>query len=116
MARPLWSAVGLLLVVLGIAGLILPMMPGTVFFIGAAWCFARGNPAWEQRLLAHPTVGPHLVNWRMRGAISRKGKRAALAMMALAAAMTGWLVGWPWAAVSSAVLVAVALWIATRPG
>ncbi|WP_121115417.1 YbaN family protein [Croceibacterium ferulae] len=116
MLRPLWTAAGLLLVGLGIVGLILPMMPGVVFFIAAAFCFARGNPAWEQRLLAHPQIGPHLTAWRSRGAISRKGKRAALTMMAFAAALTWWLVGWPWAAVSSAVLLAVALWIATRPG
>lgn len=114
--RSLWMAAGLALVAPGIIGLILPMMPGVVFFIGAAFCFARGNPVWEQRLLAHPQIGPHLLAWRDRRAISRKGKRAALLMMAVAAALTWWLVGWPWAAVSGGVLVAVALWIATRPG
>ncbi|WP_347303406.1 YbaN family protein [Croceibacterium sp. TMG7-5b_MA50] len=116
MLRPLWTAAGLLLVGLGVVGVILPMMPGVVFFIGAAYCFARGNPAWEQRLLAHPQVGPHLVAWRTRRAISARGKRAAVAMMALAAALAWWLVGWPWAGVSSAALLAVALWIVTRPG
>jgi len=114
--RSLWMAAGLVLTALGILGLILPMMPGVVFFLGAAFCFARGNPAWEQRLLAHPQIGPHLIAWRTRRAISAHGKRAALTMMALAAALTWWLVGWPWAALSSAVLLAVALWIATRPG
>jgi uncharacterized membrane protein YbaN (DUF454 family) len=116
MLRSLWMAAGLALVALGIIGLILPMMPGVVFFIGAAFCFARGNPAWEQRLLAYPQIGPHLIAWRTRGAISARGKRAALGMMALAAALTWWLVGWPWAAVSGAALLMVALWIATRPG
>lgn len=116
MMRPLWTAAGLLLVGLGVIGLILPMMPGVVFFIAAAFCFARGNPAWERRLLAHPQIGQHLLAWRERGAISARGKRAALAMMAMAAVLTWWLVGWPWAAVSGAVLLVVALWIATRPG
>ncbi|KHL26676.1 Inner membrane protein ybaN [Croceibacterium mercuriale] len=115
MLRSLWMAAGLVMVVLGIIGLILPMMPGVVFFIGAAFCFARGNPAWEQRLLADRRIGPHLIAWRSRGAISAQGKRAALIMMAIAAALTWWRLGWPWAAVSSAVLVVVALWIATRP-
>ena len=115
MLRPLWTAAGLLLVGLGIIGLILPMMPGVVFFIAAAFCFARGNPALEQRLLLHPHIGPHLTAWRDRGALSARGKRAAVAMMALAAALTWWTIGWPWAALSSAVLLVVAMWIVTRP-
>jgi uncharacterized membrane protein YbaN (DUF454 family) len=54
MARPLWSAAGLLFVALGALGVALPVLPTVPFLLLAVFCFARGNRAWEQRLLAHP--------------------------------------------------------------
>ncbi len=115
MARPLWLAGGFLFVGLGWLGLILPMMPGVVFFILAAFCFARSSPAWERRLLDHPHIGPHLRDWRARRAISRKGKRAALIIMAIAGVATALLVGFPTAWWSIGSMSLVALWIGTRP-
>ena len=42
---------GLLALGLGIVGVVLPIMPTVPFLLLAAFCFARSNPAWEQRLL-----------------------------------------------------------------
>ena len=67
---------------LGFAGLFLPLLPTVPFVLLAAFCFARSNPAWEARLLAHPTLGPHIQAWRANGSISRKGKIAAVAAFA----------------------------------
>lgn len=48
---------------LGVAGTILPLMPGFVFFILALWAFRHGSPALEQRLLSNKFVGPRLQDW-----------------------------------------------------
>lgn len=114
-ARRLWLSAGFVCVGLGWLGLILPMMPGVVFFIMAAFCFARSSPVMEQRLLDHPHIGPHLISWRERRAISRKGKRAAVITMTIAGIATALLVGFPtaWWSIGSMSLVAIWLW--TRP-
>ncbi len=100
---------------LGWIGLALPLMPGALFLIAAAYCFARGNPAWERWMLDHPRLGPMLRDWRERRAIARPAKRAALATMALAGALAWLLIGYPWALGSLAILALVAVWLWTRP-
>lgn len=74
---------GMALVGLGILGAILPVMPTTVFLIGAAWCFARSSPRWEAWLLNHRTFGPVLRNWQARGAIAPRAKVYACGGIAL---------------------------------
>lgn len=113
--RPIYLTVGLLSVLLGIIGIALPLLPTVPFMILAAFCFARANPAWERRLLDHAHFGPHIVAWRTRGAISRRGK--AMAVIALVASsalglvmLDGWL-----AAVPLAVALISGSWIVTRP-
>lgn len=113
--RPVYLTVGLASVALGGIGVFVPLLPTVPFMILAAFCFARANPIWERRLLDHPHFGPHIVAWRTRGAISRRGK--AMALVALAAsAMLGiaMLDGWP-AFLPLAVALVSGTWIVTRP-
>ena len=70
--RPLYLAGGIISVSLGIIGAFLPVLPTVPFLLLAVFCFARSNPAWEKRILDHPTYGPQIADWRERRAISRK--------------------------------------------
>lgn len=79
--RPLLLAAGWLFTGIGIVGLILPLMPGTVFLIIAAWCFSRSSPRFEAWLLGHPRLGPHVRRWRETGSIARKAKYLACGAM-----------------------------------
>ncbi len=72
--RKLYVGLGHLSVALGVVGLFLPVMPTVVFMIAAAWCYARGNPALRNKLLAHPTFGPPVRDWEEHRAISLRGK------------------------------------------
>lgn len=112
--RWLWLGAGLLFVGLGAVGAFLPILPTVPFLLLAAFCFARSNPAWEQRLLDHPTYGASLRAWRERRAISRKAKFAALAAMAVSVAVTGLTAGWPWVLIPLGVMATSGLWIWTR--
>lgn len=113
--RPVYLTIGLLSVALGIIGIVLPLLPTVPFMILAAFCFARANPVWERRLLDHPRFGPHIVAWRERGAISKRGK--AMALMALAASsVLGFLMldGWhAWTPLAAC--LASGAFIVTRP-
>ncbi|MET0314331.1 MAG: YbaN family protein [Hansschlegelia sp.] len=114
--RWLWLCAGIVCVGLGIVGLILPVMPGTVFLILAAACFARGSPRLEAWLLNHPQLGPSVVAWRRDGAIPPRAKLMAFAGMTLSLVIVFVSGAPPIAIVSSALLIgAGAAYVATRP-
>jgi len=112
--RHAWMAAGLVSVGLGVIGIALPIMPTVPFLLLAAFCFARSNPAWEQRLLDHPQYGPSLRQWRERRAISRSAKLAAVGAMSVGALVTALTLGAPWVYLSLAILVVSGSWIWTR--
>jgi uncharacterized membrane protein YbaN (DUF454 family) len=71
--------VGLVCVALGAAGVVTPVLPTTPFLLVAAACFARASPRSYQRLLANPTFGPLIRDWRELRAIPRRAKITAIA-------------------------------------
>lgn len=113
--RHLWSFAGFAALALGTIGIALPLLPTVPLYILAAFCFARGNPVWEARLLAHPRYGPHLIAWRERGAVSRHGKIAATATFAVSILLGAWLLAWPWLLLPPAVAAVTLGWLWTRP-
>lgn len=113
--RPVYTTVGVLSVALGGIGIVVPLLPTVPFMILAAFCFARANPVWEQRLLDHKRFGPHIVAWRTRGAISPRGKAMALvALVASAVVGLATLAGWH-AYMPLVVALISGSWIVTRP-
>ena len=112
--RRLYLAAGIVCVALGAVGAVLPLLPTVPFLLLAAFCFARSNPAWEQRILDHPTWGPQVLDWRERRAISRKAKIAAIATLLAGIAFTWFTLGHPWVWISVTVTVIIGSWIATR--
>lgn len=62
--KPVWLAFGFLFSGLGIAGVILPMMPGLVFFIAASFCFAKSSRKFLRKIISHPKIGPQIMDWK----------------------------------------------------
>ncbi|MGV3512432.1 MAG: YbaN family protein [Novosphingobium sp.] len=114
MRRHLYLAGGVISVALGAIGAFLPILPTVPFFLLATFCFARSNPAWEQRLLDHPRYGPPLRQWKERRAISRKAKQGALIAMGAGVVLTGITAGWPWVLIPAVVMGVTGAWIWTR--
>ena len=113
--RRIWQALGALAFAVGTIGIVLPLLPTVPFYILAAFCFGKGNPAWERRLLTHRTFGPHIRAWRERGAISRRGKIASIVMLAGSAAIGLYALPMPWALIPAGVAILTGSWISTRP-
>jgi len=80
-ARMAYLAAGHVLVGLGIVGFILPVMPGVVFLIGAAACYARGSDRFYEWLLAHKWLGPPVRNWEENHAMTIRAKVVSIAMV-----------------------------------
>lgn len=113
--RRIYFAAGLLFFGLGAAGIPLPLLPTVPFWLLAAFCFARSNKEWEDRLLNHPQVGPQIHDWRARGAITRRSKVLAIGSIAAGVGFTWVTIGFPWVWISLGVLLVMGSWIATRP-
>ena len=89
--RVLWLMAGGVSLLLGVAGIFLPLLPTTPFVLLAAACFSRGSTRCDAWLLHHPRFGPMVRDWRQHRAVPLRAKQLALAMMAigsLAAAFT----------------------------
>jgi uncharacterized membrane protein YbaN (DUF454 family) len=112
-----WFALGWAMVALGFVGLLLPVMPTTIFLILAAGCFSHSSPRFEQWLLDHRWFGPSIRRWRERGAIPLKAKILAIGSMAggyVVLLLTVQLAWWIDLIVASA-LIGSAAYVATRP-
>ena len=59
---------------LGAIGLILPVLPTTVFWIVAIGCFSRASPRLAARLVAHPRFG-RPVSYTHLDVYKRQGQR-----------------------------------------
>jgi TonB family protein len=69
-----FQLLGILLVLMGLVGVVLPIMPTTIFFILALACFSRSSENLAQWLLTHPKFGPTLQNWQTHRVIPVKAK------------------------------------------
>ncbi|WP_033073045.1 YbaN family protein [Sphingopyxis sp. MWB1] len=115
MKRHLFFVGGWLSLALGAVGAVLPLLPTVPFVILAAFCFARSSPRLEAWLVTHPRFGQHIVAWRENGAISRRGKVAALLAFAFSILMALLFAPWPWKLVPVAAALIGGSWIWTRP-
>jgi len=83
-ARLIWVPVGLLCVAIGAIGVVLPGLPSTIFFIGAAAAFAKSSPRLEAWLLGLPAIGPLVHNHRNGLGMPVRAKILAVSMIAVA--------------------------------
>lgn len=113
--RAAYLAGGFVSLALGAVGAVLPLLPTVPFVILAAFCFARSSPRLEARLVDHPRFGPHIRAWREKGAISRKGKHAALAAFAVSTLVAFVFAPMPAPLITLAAAAIGGTWIWTRP-
>lgn len=107
---------GVLFLIVGAIGMVVPMLPGTVFLILAAWCFARSSPRFEAWLLNHRYLGPSVRRWQETGAIPLPVKL--LALTSFVGTWTGsWYFGAPEAVLIGLgiLFAALAVFMVTRP-
>jgi uncharacterized membrane protein YbaN (DUF454 family) len=81
--RLLLTVLGFTFVGVGVAGIVLPVLPATPFFLLAAACFARASERFYNWLLNHPTVGPTVQEWRRHRSIRYRTKLYAIVLMAV---------------------------------
>lgn len=78
-----WTWLGVLFLVVGAAGAVLPLLPTTPFVLLAAGCFAKSSPRMHAWLLRSELFGPVLRNWEQNRCMPRRARRISLLMMIL---------------------------------
>jgi uncharacterized membrane protein YbaN (DUF454 family) len=113
--RIFYLVIGFAALGLGTIGILVPLLPTVPFMILAAFCFARSSPALERRIVEHPRVKPHISAWRERGAISRKGKTAAMVAFGASALLGVLLLSFPAMLLPLIAALVGGTWILSRP-
>ena len=72
---------GTVFVGIGILGIFLPLLPTTVFFLMAAWCYARSSKKFYDWLHHNRVFGKYLKNYREGKGISTSGKISIIVML-----------------------------------
>jgi uncharacterized membrane protein YbaN (DUF454 family) len=113
----LLKALGLLFFGLGAVGIFLPLMPTTIFWILAVWCFASSAPELKRWIHEHPQFGAGVRDFTEHGILSTRGKLYSVAGMFGGLAFSAWLFdmtpAW-WGGIGVG-LMPVALFLLTRP-
>jgi uncharacterized membrane protein YbaN (DUF454 family) len=79
--RQMWFILGLIATGLGIAGYILPVMPGTTFILIAVYCFARSSEKYYNKLLNSKWFGQTIKDFYAGKGMSLKAKWTAYIMI-----------------------------------
>ncbi|MEM9939774.1 MAG: YbaN family protein [Pseudomonadota bacterium] len=100
----------------GAIGLFLPIWPTTIFWILAAYCFARSSPAMRDWIYRQPGVGATVEGFVEQGILPRRSKWAAIGGIALSFVISGYFLreNHLVLAVLLFVLLCVSLFIVTR--
>ncbi|MUK47039.1 DUF454 family protein [Aliivibrio fischeri] len=78
-----WFVAGLTSLILGLIGVILPLLPTTPFLLLASACFMKASPRVNHWLITHPSLGPPIVEWQEKKTIKKSIKKKAFFLIIL---------------------------------
>ena len=90
--RWLYVGAGSVMVVLGIIGLLLPIVPTTPFLLLAAFCYARGSARVYRWLLTNRFFGEYIRAWRDQEGVPLAVKIYALVLLWIVLGFTAFVV------------------------
>jgi len=79
--RYLYLISGFLLVVIGVIGIFLPILPTTIFLILASACFVKSSPQANEWLRNHKILGIYIKNYQDKSGLTIKAKAFNIALL-----------------------------------
>ena len=83
MFRLFWLTCGILSLIVGIIGIILPLVPTTPFILLAAVSFAKGSSRFHNYLVKNKYSGPIIKDWQENRTIPLRAKIVTALMMSI---------------------------------
>ncbi|MCC6931884.1 MAG: YbaN family protein [Deltaproteobacteria bacterium] len=75
------TIIGLISLLLGVVGIVVPLLPTTPFLLLSAVCFLNGSPKLHFWLVNHKYLGRQIAAYQTHRAISKKTRAAALTLL-----------------------------------
>ena len=86
--RALYVIAGTIFVVIGVLGIVLPILPGTPFLLLASACYLRGSKRLHRWLHEHRFLGPYLRAFEEGKGLPKRVKVIAIATMWIGISVT----------------------------
>ena len=80
---------GFLLVVIGVIGIFLPLLPTTIFLILASACFVKSSPKANEWLRNHKVLGVYLKNYQDKTGLTLKTKIYTIVFLWISISISG---------------------------
>ena len=74
LTKYLYLASGFILVIIGVVGIFLPILPTTIFLILASACFIRSSAKANEWLRNHKILGMYIKNYQDKSGLTLKSK------------------------------------------
>lgn len=92
MRKRIMYILGILSTIIGIAGIVVPVLPTTVFFILASGLFIKSNEGLYRWLHKNRITGCYLRAYTLGEGLSRKSKMRSITLLWLTLAISSWFV------------------------
>ena len=95
--KRLFIFLGMISLLLGIAGIPLPLLPTTPFLLLSAWLFSRSSKRFYLWLIHHKYFGTYIRNYREKGGVTMNVKIVSISMLWLTIICSAiWAVDYWW--------------------
>jgi hypothetical protein len=83
-----FTLIGTVSLLIGLVGIILPIIPTTPFILFSAWCYYRGSKRFHDWLVNHPYLGPIVEEYGNGEGMTKESKIKAIILTWTAVLMT----------------------------
>jgi uncharacterized membrane protein YbaN (DUF454 family) len=108
--KPVYIIAGFLCAVIGTAGVFLPVLPGTPFFLLAAFCFAKGSARFHRWFVNTKLYRKHLENFAVNRSMRIKTKLGILIPVTVMLILTAVMIKIPAVRIVIIALLLVKYW------
>lgn len=89
--RYAYLSAGIILVLIGVVGIFLPLLPTTIFLILASACFVKSSPKANEWLRNHKILGVYIKNYQEKSGLTLKSKILSVTFLWISISVSGLL-------------------------
>lgn len=89
--RYAYLSAGIILVLIGVVGIFLPLLPTTIFLILASACFVKSSPKANEWLRNHKILGVYIKNYQEKSGLTLKSKILSVTFLWISISASGLL-------------------------